>query len=281
MAQLIDTDGEIVGESTTVDYDDLIPQGEEAQVAPEPAPQVEPEPAEDTSDLPEKYQGKTVAEIARMHQEAERRIGEQGAEVGSLRQAFDEMVRANLSAPKQQQTTPEVEEVSITEADFFADPVNSANRLMENHPMFRQMQEQSAQLARQTGLAQLQAQHPDMKETLTSDGFKSWVNKSSFRRSLFDRADAEYDFAACSELLTLYKEAQGVAKTVATVEKAAQKSAVKKASTGTSRSSAEGTRARKVYKRSDIIELAQRDPRRYEAMADEILQAYAEGRVVK
>jgi len=36
-------------------------------------------------DLPEKYRGKSVAEIAKMHEEAERRLGEQGTELGNLR----------------------------------------------------------------------------------------------------------------------------------------------------------------------------------------------------
>ena len=37
--------------------------------------------------------------------------------------------------------------------------------------------------------------------------------------------------------------------------------------------------SRKTYRRADLINLRIRDPQRYEAMQDEILSAYAEGRV--
>ena len=35
----------------------------------------------------------------------------------------------------------------------------------------------------------------------------------------------------------------------------------------------------KVYRRADIIKLMKTDPERYNALSDEILKAYAEGRV--
>jgi len=37
--------------------------------------------------------------------------------------------------------------------------------------------------------------------------------------------------------------------------------------------------SRKTYRRADLINLRLRDPARYEAMQDEIMAAYAEGRV--
>ena len=58
-----------------------VDEGDEEQATPEEEP-VE----EDTEeDIPEKYKGKSVKDIVRMHQEAERAIGKQGSEVGELR----------------------------------------------------------------------------------------------------------------------------------------------------------------------------------------------------
>ena len=57
------------------------------------------------------------------------------------------------------------------------------------------------------------------------------------------------------------------------------KQEIKKASTGTARSNPEGTSAKKVYRRRDIIELMNTDPKRYESLMPEIMKAYAEGRV--
>ena len=53
---------------------------------------------------------------------------------------------------------------------------------------------------------------------------------------------------------------------------------MKSANTGNARGSAEGSR-KKVYRRADIIKLIKTDPERYQSLSDEILKAYAEGRV--
>ncbi len=45
-------------------------------------PEEEPEPESTEDDIPEKYRNKSVKDIVRMHQEAERAIGKQGSEVG-------------------------------------------------------------------------------------------------------------------------------------------------------------------------------------------------------
>jgi hypothetical protein len=61
-------------------------------------------------------------------------------------------------------------------------------------------------------------------------------------------------------------------------EKTARKQAVRTASTGSAKGSGERS-SRKIYRRADIIELMQKDPVRYAALAGEIRQAYTEGRV--
>jgi hypothetical protein len=40
-----------------------------------------------------------------------------------------------------------------------------------------------------------------------------------------------------------------------------------------------GESSKRVYRRADLIRLKMNDPARYEALNDEILSAYAEGRV--
>ena len=118
-----------------------------------------------------------------------------------------------------------------------------------------------------------------MKEVLSSESFQTWVKGSQFRQNLFAQADQQYDFAAADELLTLFKDTQGAVKRHAAVEKVAKKAEIKKASTGSSRSNPEGQSSRKVYRRTDIVELNRTNPARYEAMLPDILKAYAEGRV--
>lgn len=276
MATLIDTDGEIIAETSNYTEDDAVTEEElEQPVAPDEydyEPETE-EPKEEA--LPDKYQGKSASDIARMHQELEKRLGQQSSEVGELRQAFDEMVKNSMAT--QQAPTPEVTEVE--DVDFFADPKAAVNRAIANNPVLRQMQEATVAAQKEKALVAIQAKHSDMKEVLGSESFQTWVKGSQFRQNLFAQADANYDFAAADELLTLYKDTQGVVKSQAAVEKVAKKAELKKASTGSSRSNPEGQTTRKVYRRRDIIELMNRDPKRYEAMQPEIMKAYQEGRV--
>ena len=244
---------------------------EEAPVEETQAP-VEPEvEAPSEEDLPEKYKGKSASDIARMHQELEKRLGQQSSEVGELRRHFDDYVQSNVA----QQSAPEV----VEEVDFFADPNAAMARAIDNHPTLRQAQEVAAEMAKSQALAKLKVSHPDMNDVLKDEGFKEWVNGSSIRRGLYEQADTRYDFAAADELITLYKERQGIVKQTAKVERQHQKNEVKRASTGTARSNPEGATSKKIYRRRDIIELMNSDPKRYEALLPEIMKAYEEKRV--
>lgn len=51
--------------------------------------------------LPEKYQGKSIEEVAKMHQEVEKRLSIQGQEIGEVRKLADELIRQNLESKQQ------------------------------------------------------------------------------------------------------------------------------------------------------------------------------------
>jgi len=53
----------------------------------------EPQSLTEDEVVPEKYKGKSANDIARMHQEAEKLIGRQGAEVGELRRIVDDFIK--------------------------------------------------------------------------------------------------------------------------------------------------------------------------------------------
>lgn len=274
MARLVDApDDDAVEATEELGNLDEMATEQAAEIA-----EAEPEPVveeEQDDDLPEKYRGKSASEIATMHRELEQRLGQQSQEVGDLRKAFDEMVKQSIAA-QQSQSAPEQE---ADEIDFFTDPQAAVQRAIENHPMLKQSQAVAAEMAKSQALAQLQAAHPDMKDVLTDPGFKEWIGKSQVRQELFERADKAYDFAAADELMTLYKERRGIVEQTAKVEKVAQQNEIRKASTGSARSNPDSAKTRKIYRRRDIIELMNRDPKRYEALQPEIMRAYAEGRV--
>lgn len=272
MANIIDPE-ELKHEATVIEetdgYDDL----EETEESEVPQESAEPEASEE-DDLPDKYKGKSASDIARMHQELEKRLGHQSQEVGQLRAAFDDFVKSSVT--KQTDVTPEPE---FDEADFFSDPKAAMERAIANHPTLKQAQAVAAEMAKSQSLAKLQATHPDMKEILTDDGFREWIGKSQVRQELFDRADRGYDFAAADELLSSYKERKGMVSQTKAVEKVAQKQAVKQASTGSARSNPNGTSSKKIYRRADVIELMKTNPKRYNSLLPELMEAYKEGRV--
>lgn len=232
-------------------------------------PQVEETPQED--DIPDKYKGKSTAEIVRMHQEAEKLLGRQSSEVGELRSVVDSYIQTQLD------TTPATQEPE-EEIDFFSDPDKAVERAIKNHPSIKAAEQQTQQYKQQTAQSQLQQRHPDMQEILQDSKFVDWIKGSKIRTQLFAQADTQYDYEAADELFTNWKERQGVVAQTVANEKASRKEAVKTASTGGAKGSGE-TATKKVYRRSDIIKLMQTDPDRYLALSPEIERAYAEKRV--
>jgi len=223
-------------------------------------------------EIPDKYKGKSVKDIVRMHQEAERAIGKQGSEVGELRRIVDDFVKTQTVT--QQQQAPVVED----EVDFFTDPDKAIARAIERHPKVRQAEELNGQLKRAEALANLKSAHPDFSEVVQDGSFVDWIGKSKVRQELFSRADRNFDFDAANELLSTWKERKQVVNQSQAVEKIERKQAIRSASTGSTKGSGE-TASKKTYRRADIIELMRTNPDRYQQLSDEIMKAYAEGRV--
>jgi len=231
---------------------------------------LEPEITPQEEEIPDKYQGKSTAEIVRMHQEAEKLLGKQSGEVGELRKVVDSYIQTQLDTT----TPPEPDE----DIDFFSDPDKAVERAINNHPKMKQAEAVTQQYQKQAAMSQLEKKHPDMNTLLQDSKFVDWIKASKIRTQLFAQADKQYDYEAADELFTNWKERQGVVAQTVANEKAERKTAIKTASTGNTKGSGE-QQSRKVYRRADIIKLMQDDPDRYLSLSDEIMQAYQEGRV--
>jgi hypothetical protein len=248
--------------------DDINEEANETQYEEETAEQPQEQPT-----LPEKYQGKSMEEVVQMHQEAEKLLGRQSGEVGELRKVVDDYISTQTIAQAPQQIVEPEDDI-----DYFTDPQGAVNRAIENHPKIREAEQYSSQYKQQTALATLSTKHPDMQAILGDPKFAEWIKASKIRTQLFVAADQQYDADSADELFTLWKERKVVTQQTANVEKQARKQTLKAASTGNARGSSQGTR-KKIYRRADIIKLMRTDPDRYTALADEIMAAYAEGRV--
>ena len=227
-------------------------------------------------EIPEKYKGKSLDEIIRMHQEAEKLIGRQAQEVGEVRKLADELIKRQITTPK-----VEAKEAVEEETDFFADPVKAVNKAVATHPAVQQAQLAAAQMARMQTANRLAQSHPDYTQVITDPEFATWVNESPVRQRLYLAADKQFDYDSAHELLSNFKALKKAKQE--TVQQAAQqlqsqRDQTLKAAT-VAVDGATGETSKKIYRRADLIRLQMTDPERYMALQDDIISAYNEGRV--
>jgi len=222
--------------------------------------------------VPDKYKGKSVEDIIRMHQEAEKMIGRQAQEVHEVRSLADQLLKRQLDADKQ----PEVVE-NTPEVDFFENPQTAVQRAIENNPAVLEAKAAALELKKMKTAQQLASKHPDFGTIANDAGFQEWVKSSKVRLSLYAKADAEFDFEAADELLSTYKELKQVRSSAAKTAGNTQKAQAMKAAAVDTGGSGETTK--KIYRRADLIRLKMTDPDRYEQLQPEIMAAYSEGRV--
>lgn len=233
--------------------------------------EVEEQKAEQKPELPEKYRDKSLDEIVKMHQEAEKLIGKQAQEVGEVRRLADELIKQNLVS-KQQQTKQEEPEV-----DFFENPQKAIQRTVDNHPDVQAARLATIEMKKVQVQQRLAQEHPDFGDIAKDQEFANWVKSSPVRLKLFQEADAGYDFDSANELITTYKQLRSVRNKQASDEgEATRKQNLKAIAVDVGGS---GESSKKIYRRADLIQLQLKDPERYAALSEEIMQAYMEKRV--
>jgi hypothetical protein len=233
--------------------------------------EIEEKKIEQKPELPEKYRDKSLDDIVRMHQEAEKLIGKQAQEVGEVRKLADELIKQNLGS-RQQQTRQEEPEV-----DFFENPQKAIQRTVDNHPDIQAARMATLEMKRSQIQQRLAQTHPDFGDIARDQDFANWVKSSPVRIKIFEQADAGYDFDSANELLSTYKQLRSVKqKQVSDEGEVTRKQNLKAVGVDVGGS---GESSKKVYRRADLIRLKMQDPDRYDALSQEIMTAYQEGRV--
>jgi hypothetical protein len=205
-----------------------------------------------------------------MHQEAEKLIGKQAQEVGEVRKLADELIKQNLGS--RQQTRQEEPEV-----DFFENPQKAVQRTVDNHPDILAARQATLEMKRAQIQQRLAQTHPDFGEIAKEQDFANWVKSSPVRIKIFEQADSGYDFDSANELLSTYKQLRSVKQKQSSDDgETTRKQNLKAVGVDVGGS---GESSKKVYRRADLIRLKMQDPTRYDALSDEIMQAYQDGRV--
>lgn len=233
---------------------------------------------EPEDDLPAKYKGKTPSELAKMHQEAERLIGRQAQEVGESRRLLDEVIKQQLNAKQDTQPQAKTQEI-----DWYEDPAKATDSRIENNPVIKSIKQQQEEMSKMAAQQRLEQAHPDYGQIASSEDFTEWVKGSRIRTELFAKA-YNYDYDSADELLSTYKALKNIkTQQVQAADESLKKAESEKRSQSLKAAAVprggSGESSKPIYKRVDLITLKMRDPQRYEMMADEIMAAYAEGRV--
>src|SRR5210317_67528 len=142
-------------------------------------------PTDEDDGIPDKYQGKDIKDIVRMHQEAEKLLGRQSSEVGELRRIVDDFVKTQLAEKEQAHAS------TAQEIDFFEDPQKAVEYAINNHPKLKEAEAVTAQMRHHESLARLKSQHPDFENIIQDQKFMDWVGKSKVRTSLLQQADQQ------------------------------------------------------------------------------------------
>jgi len=235
------------------------------------------------SEIPEKFQGKSLEDVVEMYQNLEKEYGRKGNEVGELRKLTDELLQLEIQQKKNNnERVATKEEEVLSDDDWFSSPKEATDKYLQKSSLAKEVQELKQQLSskdREQAHNAFVEKHPDYMEIAQEAGFREFVGASKYRTELAQKAD-QYDYEAANELFDLYKAVrptEGAEKVSEESSKANTQEARKKATLEGTGNRNKGTK--KVYRRADLIKMKMQDPDRYMSMQDEIMQAYAEGRV--
>ena len=275
---IVDSD---LDDEKAVDYSDLTSRLESEETtskeAAEPAAkEIESASGIEDTEVPSKFQGKSVDDILSSYQNLEQQYGKQGNELGELRKLADTLIQKNLQEAQVQQV--QQDEVALTEEDFHENPLRAVRRVVEE--ALQPIKGAITQTQADSTLQRLQTKHPDVENIVNNAQFQQWVMASSPRQDMWLKA-SNGDFEYADELFSQYKELTQTAneKQTEKVQKERERE-LQAATTVSGGSSADASSSGlPVYKRTELIRLQIQDPQRYADLAPEIYKAYEQGRV--
>jgi hypothetical protein len=229
------------------------------------------------STIPEKFAGKSTEELVEMYQNVEKMMGKQASEVGEQRKLIQSLMESQNRAAE---ATPNVEEATSFDDDFYTDPTRAVNKAIENHPDLVEARKERKIQQQQHQVGVLEKAYPDWQDRVASKEFQDWVGSSDIRQEMFKKADSDYRPDYAIELFDMFDKVNMIDRTKEVQKAESQKrDKALKATTTETRSTSESIGGKKVYRRADLINLQVTDPNRYASLSDEIQSAYAEGRV--
>lgn len=226
---------------------------------------------EDTT--PDKFKGKSISDVIESYTQLEAELGRRGNEVGDLRKLTDQLLELN---EKKVETKPE-KKVEVD--SLLDDPDTTIKEVVNSNPRLKALERKLDELGVKDDKLAFEKKHPDFQKTMNSPEFIGWIRESPLRQRMLQHANSEYDYEMGTELFDNYNLAKGNAITEATTARDTKASKAAKEGV-TEKGGATRSKAKQVFKRSELIHLKLTNPAKYDSMMPEIKKAYIEKRVV-
>jgi len=233
--------------------------------------------------IPDRFKGKSKAEIAASFVELQAMNSKQANDLGSMRKTVDQLLE--LQSRKTDSPEPAATAPPVTVDDLYDDADGQIRRLAreESSDRIAALEQQLAERDSQAGIKAITDKFPTWQEDAQTPEFLEWVREKKSRVMLIQAADA-LDFEAAEELLGSYYDQ--TPKAPEDTSKADNTQQQLRDATLESGSPAP-TELVDVYSRSELMEYriaanqGNSQAQRYlTAHADAIAVAYAEGRIV-
>jgi hypothetical protein len=158
-------------------------------------------------EMPERYQNKTVEEIAQMHMNSEQKLSTQGNDLGELRRTVDTFMELQSQAnpePETPQATP------VTVDDLYDDPDAALRRVVQEETAQSSGKiaelEQALQAERYNSqLTSLDGKYEGWRDQAVSTEFVEWVQSSPARVRIAQMAE-QHDVSAADDLMSMWYE---------------------------------------------------------------------------
>lgn len=203
--------------------------------------------------LPEKFKGKTSADIAKSYADLEAAFSRQGNELGEYKRLANTLAETGLRTSSE---APKVR-TPVTTEELLENPDKAIEEAIESHPTVKKARETADNLERQLAQRDFESKHPTFRDDVQDPEFSQWVRKNDALTRLAVAAD-RFDMDAADQLWSLWEEKKSLKQASAKeVTERAAREKLEKAGTleGTSGSDASSDT---VYSRSEIRETKRR-----------------------
>ena len=259
-------------------------------IAPEPGAETAAAPtakaAAEAPDLPEKYRGKTVEEVAEMHSNSERRLGQIQNEVGQLRGLVQDLAQVQRSS---QPTSEAPVSVDVSGDEMIANPGDAIRKVVQ--PLLdaakpREPETPTVDVIYQMEQNALANDFDDPMAIANTQGFQDFVNRTGGRQADYQRACdptlGVEQVRAARRLLEDYQDFSAVQTPTPAQQVTKNVEAAKAVATESSGPAGRLTTG-EVLHESDVIALINSNPEKYRSPSFQqtLHAAIREGRYIK